>query len=155
MAKKKESALTEINNIDGTDFLRVISGNNSRKIPFSKFPKATTEQSGLMSATDKRRIISGILELAPGQEYEVPHSGANCIMAIQNRSSSRKSGLALIHGDLNSASIIVAPTSDIVFGTDTEGKVSIFKKEWNGTVFIKNNASEKYNIGYTYIGITM
>jgi len=50
MAKKKETDLTGIESLLGTDFIRVLSGGGSRKIQFNKFPRANNTQDGLATA---------------------------------------------------------------------------------------------------------
>ena len=106
----------------------------------------------ISSSIKNVREVMGIYSLdkvfQPFEEYEIKSKEGGLILA-QFASSEFAIGVAIIYG--NTGGIVLNDVSGVSFFKQNERIVSVYRKENNGYIYIKNNLNNRINIYVKFI----
>ena len=115
--------------------------------------RATDSNGNSISSSIKNvREVMGIYSLdkvfEPFEEYEIKSKDGGLIL-VQFASSEFPIGVAIIYG--NTGGVVLNDVSGVSFFKQNERIVSVYRKENNGYIYIKNNLNNRINIYVKFI----
>lgn len=115
--------------------------------------RATDSNGNSISSSIKNvREVMGIYSLdkvfEPFEEYEIKSKEGGLILA-QFSSSEFAIGVAIIYG--NTVGVVLNDVAGVSFFKQNERIVSVYRKENNGYIYIKNNLNNRINIYVKFI----
>lgn len=108
-------------------------------------------QSTIRDVGNSVGVFSIRKEFVPFEEYMVPSSLTGGLMLVQYASSEYPIGVAIIFSNTGGAILNDAP--GIGFFKQNERSVSVYRKENNGPIYVKNNIDSNRVVYVRYIPI--